>query len=293
MTVSGPAEPGMKPLMVNMSNAPSLEGDQHFRAALVGAVLAHMALLALGVNFAVPRQMGEANGQRDGLTVEIIDASQLPGRAAPQAPSSKASVAAVPAEAPAAAVEPVPRQPTAPPEPSLTPMITEPPPAAQAEPKDFQDPDLFALKPPDGTEKAGKAPDGPARKPKKPTADFNLAMPQPQSFQSSNDAPGGNAAMTRPDGITRSGLNDVFGRNVIRALRATMPEYRGSARDVTVRFELSESGNLIDVQIVRTSGDGVLDQDVLFSVKQANFPIPIANSKPQDRVFRVTYIYNR
>jgi hypothetical protein len=42
---------------------------------------------------------------------------------------------------------------------------------------------------------------------------------------------------------------------------------------------------------VHTSGDPVLDQNVLFSVKQTNFPFPPARSTVADRTFLITYVY--
>ena len=74
---------------------------------------------------------------------------------------------------------------------------------------------------------------------------LNLELPPPQVF-----APGATgAAVMRPPGITRSGENDEFGRGVIRALRKTMPTSRMLGQ-VTVRFFLSETGNLVEVRVV-------------------------------------------
>ena len=102
--------------------------------------------------------------------------------------------------------------------------------------------------------------------------------------------PGRSAAFARPPGITRSGENDEFGRGVVRALRQTMP---GSTMlsQVTVRLLLSENGNLIEVRLVRSGGDPILDQNVVFAVKQSNFPIPPVGSTELDRTFMVTYVY--
>jgi TonB family protein len=95
----------------------------------------------------------------------------------------------------------------------------------------------------------------------------------------------------RPPGITRSGENDEFGRGVIRALRRTMPT-SSMLGQVTVRFLLSESGNLVEVRVVAPSRDPVFDQNIAFSVRQASFPIPPQGSSVADRTFQVTYIYH-
>ena len=116
-----------------------------------------------------------------------------------------------------------------------------------------------------------------------------MTVPTP-AFSPAESATGRNAGLSRPAGITRSGLNDEFGRGVISALRQTMPPNNRTAQ-ATVRFVLSADGNLLEVELVRSSGDAVLDQNVVFAVKQANFPIPATNLTALDRQFRVTYVY--
>src|SRR5262249_16567513 len=104
-------------------------------------------------------------------------------------------------------------------------------------------------------------------------------------------APAGrSAAFARPPNITRSGENDEFGRAVIRALRRTMP---GSDKlgQVTVRLFLSETGNLLEARLVRSGGDPIMDQNVLFAAKQASFPIPPNGATVADRTFLRTYVY--
>ncbi|MBO0766766.1 MAG: energy transducer TonB [Hyphomicrobiaceae bacterium] len=96
---------------------------------------------------------------------------------------------------------------------------------------------------------------------------------------------------SRPAGITRSGENDEFGRAVLQALRKTMPDMNEQRR-VTVRFVLSQDGNLLEVRLVRPSGNPRLDQAVMFAVQQSSFPFPPANAAPVDRTFTVTYIYS-
>jgi len=58
----------------------------------------------------------------------------------------------------------------------------------------------------------------------------------------------------RCDGWLRSGENDEFGRGVIRALRQTMPSPNGQLGRVTVKLLLSNTGNLAEVQLVRSAG---------------------------------------
>jgi TonB family protein len=60
---------------------------------------------------------------------------------------------------------------------------------------------------------------------------------------------------------------------------------------VTIRLFLSDKGNLVEVRLIRSGGDPILDQNVLFAVKQSNFPIPPIGSTEDDRTFLVTYVY--
>lgn len=99
------------------------------------------------------------------------------------------------------------------------------------------------------------------------------------------------AGMSRPANITRSGENDDFGRGVIRALRATMPLPRGALGRVTVRFLLTERGNLQELRVLESNTDPRLTQEVAFAVRQSSFPIPPMRSTVADRTFVVTYLY--
>ena len=78
---------------------------------------------------------------------------------------------------------------------------------------------------------------------------------------------------------------------MIRALRKTMPDMGSTRGRVPVRLVLSQNGNLVEVRLVRSSGNPLLDQAVMFAVQQTSFPFPPPNAPPVDRTFLVTYIY--
>ena len=103
---------------------------------------------------------------------------------------------------------------------------------------------------------------------------------------------GGGAAFARPPGITKSGWNDKFAREVINALRQTMPQLREILGRVTVRIFLNENGNVADVKVMVPSKVATLDQSVVFAVRQTSFPFPPAAATVADRTFLVTYIYH-
>jgi len=325
-----------KPAAHPLLDAPNAAADnRRFAVAALAALCLHLGALAIGLYVPVPTQMGEETGSPEGLTVEIVDPSELLGANAP-APSISAEPPPAPAEPTAPAdeatpsvaeakpVEPQTAEPAtvepsapavpaseanptppdlkpaaiddaaAPPSPPApaAPPTAKPPPSAAAK-LDTRDPNLFKIQPRTLENPAAKPTTPKSAKPAKADRPekFSLAVPTP-SFSSNEQMPGRSAGVSRPEGITRSGLNDEFGRGVIRALRQTMPPPNGQriAR-ATVAFVLTPDGNLADVQLVASSGDPILDRNIVFAVKQSNFPIPATNLTALDRQFRVTYIY--
>lgn len=337
-------------------------GDRRFVTTVAIALAVHLGVLAIIfiTPATIPNRTGESNGSAEGLTVELIDPSELPSAASPAAaqiqppvqtqaepqqqvqpepqvepqqqaapPSDAAPVAPDLKPSTAEATEP-PAE--APPEPAKAKAESVAPQEPVAEPKaaekaqsnalalDELDPRLFKMGPDaksiqaeadaakQATEsksqkgqqanKAAKPPSSRSAESKtsssksaqKPNQQLSLALPK-QSFDTPIDVGGRSAAVSRPEGITRSGLNDEFGRGVIKALRQTMPPANHTA-ELTVRFVLSANGDLVELVLVRSSGDPEIDQNVMFAVKQSNFPIPATNLTALDRQFRVTYVYH-
>ena len=247
----------------------------------VACAAALHAAIILGVTRSLPRQMGERDGSKDAITVDLVDAADFASRTAPpvrQAASPPGSGEAQqrpqPATEAASPSAPAPRQ-KKPPEPSIDKEA------------------LSLLSPPENPNdaKEKQSATGSAAKskpaPQQPKSSMQLDLPD-----LSMPPLGRSAAVSRPPGVTRSGENDEFGRGVIRALRRTMPTSPGMLGRVTVRLLLSDTGNLTEVRLIRSAGDPHLDQSVVFAVKQSSFPIPPAGSTLGDRTFLVTYIYN-
>jgi periplasmic protein TonB len=278
--------------------AAAIAPEHRFWFGLAFAAALHAALI-FGVTRSSPRQIGERSGRPDGISVVLVDEADLkskntfredgasaappaiaqpPAPPAAQPPQPKASEPPVPKQAPAPKVE------AAPPAPRPR---DEQKSAAQAIDKEILD----SLKAP-----------GPAPKPSDPGSAAKTPPKQEQPQQQPPlqltmpniaVAPGGRgAAVARPPGATRSGENDEFGRGVIRALRQTMPSPNGQLGRVTVKLLLPNTGNLAEVQLIRSAGTPGLDQSVVFAVKQASFPIPPGGATLVDRTFLVTYIYN-
>lgn len=128
------------------------------------------------------------------------------------------------------------------------------------------------------------------QQPQKRTQTSALDLSVPYDGNANDSNAGGSSAVQRPPGITRSGENDEFARNVIRALQKTMPRERARGR-VTVRIVLNENGSRADVKLLQSGGDPDLDFNVMFAARQTAYPFPPHNSTLVDRTFTVTYIY--
>ena len=264
--------------------------DRTFWIALAGAALLH-AMLIFGAYSSPPRHLGEPDGLPEGISVDMVDVDAISDstdaqarEASPQQPFSISTSSARPNPDKADQKEAKPETDAKPekphePKPQELALAEElPAPARPAEP---EKPEPEKHKPAPSTSAPSKA---------KPSQPLDLSLP-PSLFKPG--AAGGGASMvTRPAGITRSGENDDFGRDVIRALRKTMPPHRSIFGRVTVRFSLSANGDLVNLELVKSSGIPSLDQEVMFAARSSVFPIPPKNAPPVDRMFMVTYVYS-
>jgi TonB family protein len=283
--------------------------DRKFWNALAIAALLHTMLLAGAITHA-PRQIGDASGADEGINISVVTEADLENRS-----SIGEAASPPPSPPPAAEQQPTPVPP--PPEPQVKQPETEPakveapppevpkpeakPPTQEAiRPSLAEDlPELLtiptegaaAAKPREKTQPHDKPQSQPQSQPQqKKVAKLDLSPPASALNQPFTGS-GRSAGFERPPGITRSGANDAFARAVISALQQTMPQLRETLGRVTVRIILNQNGNVVEVQVVRPSNIGGLDQSVMFAVKQTSFPFPPPNSNDADRTFLVTYIY--
>lgn len=77
---------------------------------------------------------------------------------------------------------------------------------------------------------------------------------------------------------------------VIQALAVAKPVSNGKPGEVAVRFIVSETGELQDLKVVRSSGNELLDQVALSAVRQARIPAPPSGLPQGDRTFTINYI---
>ncbi len=288
--------------------------DRTFWIALAIAALLHSSFF-LGLGRSQPRQMGEADGADDAISVSVVTEADLASRStvpvtpepppgaltpvAPTAPPLKPSVTPTETEAetkvaPEAESKVEPEAETkVQPEPEIPPFKTEPPKLAPSITADDVPKELLSI-PEIGPGPAKKDTASAAAKTAKPqpkqSAKLDLSPP-PRPPGSVSGGGGRSAGFERPPGITRSGANNDFARGVIRALQQTMPQLRETRGRVTVRIILNNNGNVVDVQVVRSSSRLDIDQAVMFAAKQTSYPFPPPNSNDADKTFLVTYIY--
>ena len=247
-----------------------------FWLALLCAAGVHAALI-VGISSSSPRFLGELGGSPDVINVELIDEAEF------QSGNSVATLGGSPPGAPATA-SPPPRPNTARPSEAVRPQQS-----ADLQPLEMEKPDLNA--PPDATAERSVtefAPDDDFQPPKQ----LDLTVPFDSRMQAAlSGAVGRSSSAVRPPGITRSGENDEFGRGVIRGLKKTMPPPNEVKGRVTIRIFLNEQGNIAKLELVQGSGNRELDQNVIFSARQAVFPFPPDGATVADRTFRITYVY--
>jgi TonB family protein len=300
--------------------------DRVFWIGLGAAFVVHAAFI-VGIGSARQRNLGTPDGAADAIAVEIVDGATLKDSMEPPSPATvppgaQQQTAALPAEKPGP--PPPPPQPEVQPQPEPQPQQPQPeaaqPPPPEAPPAEKEAPKLTAEaipaledaaqaetpetpkeaeKPPEVKPAETKQPEAkqPPKKqqqakqpPKKRTQTSALDLSVPYDDGGGAAEAGGQSAVQRPPGITRSGENDEFARNVIRALQRTMPRERANGR-VTVRIVLNENGSRADVKLLNSGGNSDLDFNVVFAARQTAFPFPPKNATLVDRTFTVTYIY--
>ena len=285
-------EPGNEPDIESGGGLPLLAGerwlaaassrDRRFVIALGATALLH-AVFVIGIARSVPRYVGDPSGADNAISIAIVTEADLnslsmqpeTGDRTPGAPP----IAVPPPQSPEPQSKP--DQPEA-----LRQSITDDVPEAKPTPEPT---------PETGSTQAPKKPAAQAQpqQPPKPKQSAKLDLTPPaMPFNAPEGGGGKSAGFERPPGITRSGANDEFARNVIRELKKTMPQLSNTFGRVKVRIALNQNGNVADVQVMMPSNVAGLDQSVVFAVKQTSFPFPPPNSLPVDRIFQVTYIYN-
>ena len=253
--------------------------DRKFRIWVACAAALHAALFIGVGTSSLPSQMGQPDASPEGISVELVDAADLMSKdTVPMPPDN-------PQASPPAPLNPHSRQRR-----QQLPSLSCPSSRLHPHRRKIS----RWRRHPSSPRRRGQPKKQTKAPPTPPTKSASAAQPRDPLELSLPDAglapPGRSTAFARPANITRSGENDEFGRGVIRALRRTMPTSDRLAQ-VTIRLFLSETGNIVEARLVRSGGDPLMDQNVVFAARQASFPIPPAGATPADRTFLVTYVY--
>lgn len=254
--------------------------DGRFGTALAATALLH-ALFVIGIARSVPRYAGDPSGADNAISIAIVTEAYL--KSVTTVPETGDQPPGAPASTPPQPQPETQQAKPAPPE-TLRQSLTE----------DKADPErTLESGPTPAPKKPAPKIQSPPQPPPKPKQSAKLDLTPPANSVDAPEGGGGKSAgFERPPGITRSGANDEFARNVIRELKKTMPQFSNTFGRVKVRIVLNQNGNVEDVRVMIPSNVAGLDQSVVFAVKQTSFPFPPPNSIDVDRIFQVTYIYH-
>ena len=92
-------------------------------------------------------------------------------------------------------------------------------------------------------------------------------------------------------GTGASGKSDVFSRSVIAALMKTRPGPFALWGRVLVSFEISPSGRLNYVRVLRSSGNSALDKAAVDAIHKARFQTPPPGLTSDERTYIIDYIF--
>lgn len=92
-------------------------------------------------------------------------------------------------------------------------------------------------------------------------------------------------------GTGASGRDDPFTRSVLAALMKTRPGPFALWGRVLVSFQIAESGQLLYVRVLQSSGNSALDEAAVDAIKRAQFKKPPPGLTPKDRTYIIDYIF--
>jgi TonB family protein len=92
-------------------------------------------------------------------------------------------------------------------------------------------------------------------------------------------------------GTGASGRSDPFTRSVLAALMKTRPGPYALWGRVLVSFQIAESGNLLYVHVLQSSGNSAMDDAAVDAIKRARFKKPPPGLTPNDRTYIIDYIF--
>ena len=254
-------------------------GKRALYAAIAVAFLLHLLVLVPFLVRPAPnpadavRQLGMEEGAPEHLNVSVISEADLK-RLSSDPFRQEAPPSPTPADIPAP-----------PPEPQAAPEPPHPPVKEANAAPSTAEPDVSDKKSP---------PFDPAGYAARMAEQFGFQLKQAVNAAEARQAQhtprqGGNVRSLRP-GATHQGKSDEWERKVIWALSATKPMGNGKWGSAIVTFVVSDSGQVLGLRLIKSSGDNWLDQGALLAVKQARMPAPPSGLPVGDRAFNIEYI---
>ncbi len=97
---------------------------------------------------------------------------------------------------------------------------------------------------------------------------------------------------SRLRGQPSSGRSDAYSRSVIAALLRSKPPPFALRGSVMVSFEISQSGGLVYVRVLDSSGNKAMDAEAVAAIRRARFEPPPAGKSRADLTYIIHYIFD-
>lgn len=120
--------------------------------------------------------------------------------------------------------------------------------------------------------------------------DYAKAVDQAQEQRRKQKAQQQTIQNSRIGGAAPQGQQSPYVKSVLAIVAAHKPKLYLSKGDVYVQFILNTSGQIAAIKVVQSSGDKLLDQIALDSLKVLKFPVPPPNVNPNDLNYVIHYV---
>ncbi|MBS0242470.1 MAG: energy transducer TonB [Proteobacteria bacterium] len=127
--------------------------------------------------------------------------------------------------------------------------------------------------------------------PKKPDQTLTEADIKELLASTMNDIEDGVVAVSKA-GAARLGQASPYVRQVVRILKSSMPKRVGIRGTVVVRFLVGDTGDVIAIAVVQSSGKPELDRIVVENIRKTHLVVPGRDVSERERQFQISYEYN-
>lgn len=120
--------------------------------------------------------------------------------------------------------------------------------------------------------------------------DYAKAVDQAQEQRRRQKAQQQTSQPPRIGGAAPQGQQSPYVKSVLAIVASHKPQVYMNKGDVYVQFILNMSGQIAAIKVIQTSGDKLLDQIALDSLKVLKFPVPPPNVNPNDLNYVIHYV---